>query len=78
MCRDEAERLWALFIWLEKPVRIFRQMYAVKARKKEYLERYYLFFRKHPPLMNRSIWILTGIPRNSRQMDSAPFLTNPS
>ena len=78
MCRDEAERLWALFIWLEKPVRIFRQMYTVKARKREYLERYYLFFRKHPPLMNRSIWILPGIPRNSIQMDSAPFLTNPS
>ena len=41
MCRDNAERLWALFIWLRKPVRIFRQMYTG--------EREYHFFSENIP-----------------------------
>ena len=44
----------------------------VKAGKKKYLERYYLFSENFPPGMNRSICIHPGITENSIQMVSAP------
>ena len=47
----------------------------VKARRREYLKRYYLFLWKHSTGMNSSIRIIPGITKNSIQMVSALDLT---
>ena len=55
---------WALSIWLERPVRIFRRMqsYIGKSDKNGIPRKV---------LINRSIWILPGITENSSQMECA-------
>ena len=62
---------WALSIWLEKPVRIFRQMeqYTIKGEKGNTSKGTAFFFRKHSTGMKSSIWILPEITENSSQMN---------